>query len=622
MNEFFILAAAATRDPSRLGLAGLLVVGIACQWMAWRAKLPSIVFLLPAGIIVGPVLGWFHPDEVFGDLLFPLISLAVAIILFEGGLTLRFADLRGHGAVVRNLVSVGCAISWAVAGLAAHWILGFDPALATLFGAIVVVSGPTVIAPLLRAVHPSPALAKILTWEGILIDPLGALLALLVFDVILTAQAGEAVGQVLGTVLKTGLLGAGLGILGGHLFGVLLHRHWLPDYLRDVTALAAVVAVFSAAEAVQHESGLLAVTVMGIWLTNMSRAEIEDILNFKESLSLLLLSSLFVILAARVDLNQLQELGFGAIAVLLVIQFVGGPLRAFVCAWGSSLSWRERLVLGWIFPRGIVAAAVSSLFAYRLQQVGFEGADALAPLVFAVIVGTVLLQSVTAGPVARRLGVAEPAPRGVLIAGANPVSIPIAAAIQETGHPVLIADPSWTSIREARQQGIPTFYGSAVSAYADRNLDLMGFGKLLALSGRPDFNELAAVRYQAEFGRDSVFVIKNREEDEADQKRRVSGLLSARLWPDPYTTYEDLAHRLAAGGQIRTTSLTEAFDADDYYREHRNAVILFGTDREGRIRFPTTDIPLGPRPGWRLTALHPPDPETYQVYAPEEEPNR
>lgn len=599
-------------------VAGILILGAICQWVAWRAKLPSILFLLVTGILVGPVLGWLRPDEVFGDLLLPFVSLAVGIILFEGGLTLRFADLRGHGAVVRNLVTVGCVITWATGGLAAHWILGFEPALATLFGAIIVVSGPTVIAPLLRAVRPSPTLAKVLTWEGILIDPLGAILALLVFDAIVAARTGEAIWQVAGIVSKTGLLGTGLGALGGYLFGEVLRRRWIPEYLRDVCALALVVLVFAAAELVQRESGLLAVTVAGIWLANMSRVELEDILNFKESLSLLLISSLFVILAARVDLAQVRALGVGAVLVLAVLQLVGGPLRALACAAGSPLTWRERCLLGWIFPRGIVAAAVSSVFAFRLQEAGMEGAEALAPLVFTVIIGTVLLQGVTAAPLARRLGVAEPEACGALIVGANPVSLPIAHAIRQAGHPVRVADSAWTYIQQARMLEIPVFYGSAVSAYADRHLDLMGLGQLLALSVRPDFNELAAVRYQAEFGRDAVFVLRTSEEARAGSPHRVSGALNARLWPDPYTTYDDLARRLEAGGEIRTTGLTDAFTFEDFRARYPDAVFLFATDREGRLRFPTADVALHPKAGWSITVLHPPEPATPTVYAPEE----
>jgi NhaP-type Na+/H+ or K+/H+ antiporter len=545
-----------------------------------------------------------QPDRVFGDMLLPFVSLAVAIILFEGGLTLRISDLRGHGATVRNLVTAGCLITWATGGLAAYWILGFDPELATLFGAIIVVSGPTVVAPLLRTVRPSAGLAKILTWESILIDPLGALLALLVFDFIITAQTGDALWQVAGTVLKTGLLGTGLGGLGGYLFGEVLRRRWVPEYLRDVSALALVVLVFTAAEMVQRESGLLAVTIAGIWLANMNRVDLEDILNFKESLSLLLISSLFVVLAARVDLTQLQALGGGAIGVLLALQLVGGPLRAWVCSMGSSLSWRERCLLGWILPRGIVAAAVSAVFALRLQEAGLPGADSLVPLVFVVIIGTVLLQSLTAAFLARRLGVAEPEPRGVLIVGANPVSVAVAAALRQAGHPVLIADSSWSYIQEARMQSIPTFYGSAVSAYADRHLDLLGLGQLLALSVRPDFNELAAARYQAEFGRDAVFVLKSSGEARVSQKHRVSGSLSSRLWPNPDITYEDLARRLDQGGEIRTTSLSDAFTMEEYRAKNPDSLILFASDRDGRLHLPSVDAVLSPKPGWSVTALH------------------
>ena len=380
-----------------LVLSGVLVAGFVCHWLAWRVKLPSILFLLTVGITLGPLLGWLRPNEIFGELLVPLVSLAVAVILYEGSLTLKLQEIRGHGNVVRNLLTAGVLITWLSATFAAKWFLGWDIQLAALFGAIVTVSGPTVILPLLRSIRPTNALANVLKWEGILIDPLGAILAVLVFNFIVITQAAATSGQlyiILGLTVASGVI---LGVLAGYLFGQVLRKHWLPDYLRDYAALAMVILVFTIAENVASESGLLAVTIMGVWQANMRDLDIEDILDFKESLTLVLVAGLFIVLAARIDLAALVSLGTGAIVVLLLLQFVAGPLRALLCSAGSELRWQERIFLGWIFPRGIVAAAVSALFALRLEEMGFPGAENLVPMVFTVIVG---LTSSTRNPTA------------------------------------------------------------------------------------------------------------------------------------------------------------------------------------------------------------------------------
>lgn len=590
-------------------LSGVVVLGVICQWLAWRAKLPSILFLLLTGIAIGPVLGLLEPEPLFGDLLFPFVSLAVAIVLFEGSLTLRLSDIQGHGAIVRNLVTLGTVITWIVSAAASRWILSFDWHLAALFGAIVVVSGPTVIAPLLRTMRPTESVSNVLRWEGILIDPIGAILAVLVFDFIIAAQSGGGFAHVMTTFVTMAVIGAALGVVVGYSFGVALRAHWFPDYLRDFAALAAAILVFGVAETVHSESGLLAVTIMGVWLANMRTVELEDILNFKESLSLLLISGLFIILAARLDLGQVQALGIGGLAVLAIIQFVGGPLRAFACAAGSAMNWRERALLAWIFPRGIVAAAVSSLFALRLEEEGLAGAESLAPMVFMVIIGTVLVQSLTARPMATWLGVAEPEPRGVLIVGASSFARAMARALRDVGLRVLVASSNWSHIQQARMEHIPTFYGNAMSAYADRNLDLIGLGHLLAMSSRPDLNELACVRYQSEFGRNSVYALRTRPETKGDEKHQISGEVSGRVLFGPDVNMRDLARLLKQGAEIRITGLTDAFSYSDYLAQNAGVMLLFALDDNGNLRLPAAGSELEPKAGWRVAGLVAPAPE-------------
>ena len=583
-------------------LCGILFAGFVCQWIAWRVKLPAILFLLLFGIAAGPVLGWVDPDALLGDLLVPLVSISVAIILFEGSLTLKFSELRGHGAVVRRLVTYGVAVTWLAASCAAYYLLHWDAYLSALFGAIVTVSGPTVVMPLLRSVRPTAAVSSVLRWEAILIDPLGAILGLIVFDFIIAAQTAEGAVHAAATVATIVASGSALGAIGGYVFGLAIRKRLIPDFLREYASLAAVLVIFAASEAIHGESGLLSVTVMGIWLANMRHVDLEDVLSFKESITLVLVGGLFILLAARLDLAALISIGFGALTIVLLLQFVAGPLRSLLCSIGSPLTWRERLFVGWVFPRGIVAAAISALFALRLESRGYAGADSLVPLVFTVIIGTVILQSLTARPLARLLKVAEPDPIGVLIVGANHVAQVIAKELIENGKKVVIADSHYASIQEARMMGIPTFYGSAVSSYADENLDLTGLGTLLSLSRQPGLNELACVRFTEDFGRDHVFTISNHVQGEHD-KHKVTGESRGRVLLGDELSLEALQERIDAGQKLKTTKLSEEFDYEAYLEQHPKRQPVYFTDDSGHVHFPVVDSDFTPKTGWTVSAF-------------------
>jgi NhaP-type Na+/H+ or K+/H+ antiporter len=585
-------------------LGGIAVAGFACNWLAWRLRLPAILFLLLAGILAGPVLGILSPNELFGDLLMPIVSMAVAVILFEGSLTLKFGELRGHGSVVRNLVSIGVLVTWLAAGTTAYLVLDWDPLLAALFGAIVTVSGPTVVMPLLRAVRPAANVSNILRWESILIDPLGAILALIVFDVIITLQSNNSllhVGQIVATII---VVGFALGSIGGWLFGLLLRRRQIPDLLREYAALAALLGVFAGAETLQGESGFLAVTVMGIWLANMKHVEIDDILTFKESLTLVLIGGLFIILAATLEIDNLIAIGPSAVVIVLLLQLVAGPLRAFASAIGSSLSWQEKLFVGWVFPRGIVAAAVSSLFALRLVESGYPGAEQLVPLVFSVIIGTVVIQSLATVRIADVLKVAEPDPTGVLIVGANPLARAIGKAIQDKGRQVRVTDSHWASIRRARMAGLPVFYGSPVSAYADDHLDLAGLGTLLAVSRQPGLNELTCVRFAEDFGRDHVFTMNTRR-DSGHEKHSVAGELGGRTLFKGEHTVEELVALFRKGAILKQAEITDTYSFDEFQAQYPEAIVFMGFDDSDTLRFPVADEDFTPSAGWEVMAILP-----------------
>lgn len=587
-----------------LAFGGIGVAALGCQWLAWRLKLPAILFLLLSGIMAGPILGWLDPQEMFGPLLMPLVSLAVALILFEGSLTLHLSQWREIGTVVRRMVTLGALSTWVVISAATHWLLGFDWLLAILFGTLALVTGPTVIVPMLRVVRPKAAVANILRWEGIVIDPIGALLAVVVYSFIIASAAGDGLSQSLLTFAGVILCGSAFGVAGGWLLGQVIRHQWLPEYLHNLASLAAVLGIFIASNQVMHESGLLAVTLMGMWLANMKGVDVRQILHFKENLSVLLISGLFILLAARLDLNALLGLGPAVLALLLVIQLIARPLNVALSTWGSQLNWRERALLAWIAPRGIVAAAVSAIFAIRLDEAGHAGALLLVPLTFAVIIGTVVLQSATARPLARLLKVAEPAPSGFLIVGANAPARALGTALQQLGSRVLLADSSWENIRAARMEGLPTYFGHPASQHADAHLDLVGLGHLLGLSPAGELNTLACTRFRHDFGHQRLFVLASGLERQRSDKHRASDEHRGRLFGSQALTYVQLANLFNQGAELYTTHLTEAFGWADYQALHGDrATLLFARDASGWVYVVGPDTALKPGPGWTLVAL-------------------
>lgn len=603
-----------------LALTSIIVAGIAAQWLAWRVKVPAILFLLMIGVLLGPMLGWLSPDDLFGDLLFPIVSLAVAVILFEGSLTLHFHELRGVGGFIWRLVSIGAAVSWGVASAAAHYFVGLSWEMAALFGALVVVTGPTVIVPLLRIVRPVPKVATVLRWEGIVIDPIGALLAVLVFEFIITQieHAGSGLLSVLWPFIRLVGLGLIFGMGGGYLLGLVLRRHWLPEFLINVVVLACVLAVFTLSNLLADESGLLAVTVMGILLANMRGVPLADVLHFKESLTILFISGLFILLAARIHPAMFSAIGLSAILVLLTIQFVAQPLKVWLSAIGSGLNWREKLMIAWIGPRGIVAAAISGLFALKLSQHGVAGADVLVPLTFIVIVGTVVSASLTARPLAQRLGVALPEDKGLLIVGINQLSRKIAQALKKQGYRVILADTSYGDIRQARMEGLETFYGNPVSEAADRRLDLVGIGRLLAMSAQPEINNLAAVRYRHEFGAGNVYVLKTPQELVGTASQRLSETFTGRPLFGEKVSSGELLGLVEQGAEITTTRLTQTFGWSQYQSIYANrGLVLFMISPRGLLFVHGSGHEPTPGDGWVILGLYRPESESGKQESPE-----
>ncbi|ELB1499911.1 sodium:proton antiporter [Vibrio alginolyticus] len=567
-----------------LVLSAVGVIGLGCQWLAWRLRLPAILFLLLAGLIVGPFMQWLNPDEILGNLLFPLVSLAVAVILFEGSLTLNFKEIRGVSGSVWSIVSIGAIISWAATSIATHYFLGFTWELAMLFGSLTVVTGPTVIVPLLRTVRPNSTLANILRWEGILIDPLGALFVVMVYEFIVSHSAINSV-EVFGTIIAVGVM---LGAASGYAVATIMRRSWLPEYLQPFAVLMVVLGVFSVSNHIESEAGLLTVTVMGMWLANAKDINIQQILHFKEHLTILLITGLFIFLAARISLDDFAALGSGALLLFVFMQLVSRPLSIFLSTFRSNLRLKDKLFLSWVAPRGIVAASISSLFAIKLTEYGIDEAILLVPMTFMVIIGTVVLQSATARPVALTLGVAEPAPRGFLLIGANRVAREIGQALARYDRRVLMTDSNWEYISQVRMLGLDYYYGNPISSHADDNLNLIGVGQVVALTPDQHFNIMACMQFVDEFGEDKVHCLqKVKTNSNGSEKHSVAQEYHGKLLMGGNVSYTQLASMLSRGAEVKHTKLSDNFTYQDYLAHHKGSSVvpLFHVEEKGKIQF-------------------------------------
>lgn len=588
-------------DPV-ISLVTVGLLSIACQYLAYKIKIPAILPLLIVGILVGPVTGILDADALFGDLLFPIVSLSVAIILFEGALTLRFEDLGGHGSMVRNLCTLGTLITWMIAAPIAHFALDISWQMAFLFGAIITVTGPTVIVPMLRTVRPSTKISNILRWEGIIIDPIGALLAVLVFEYIISTQ--DALSHTLYAFGLTLGVGLGIGAAVGYLLGLILRNSWVPHYLENTAVLTLMLGAFAVSNLIAHESGLLTVTIIGMFLANMKNVDVDDILEFKETLSVLLISGLFILLASRIQLASIVSLGWESVLVLVVIMFVARPLAVFASSWKTGLNWRELALLSWIAPRGIVAAAVSALFSLKLETLGYAQAELLVPMVFLVIITTVVVQSLTSIKVAQYLQVRAPEPNGFLIFGGGLFCRMFAKELLAQEISVRLADTNWDAMRSARMDNIPTYFGNPMSEHAARTLDLSVFGKVLVMSPYRQLNPMVTYHFEHEMGKGTVLGLSNNEQQQrpshqvSESYAKKLGLFAEDV------TYGKLAGLAAKGATIKTTRLSETFSYDDYKSQYADRSLrLCVIDTQGQVLMFTTSNNIKPKADWRIISL-------------------
>lgn len=571
-----------------LELAGIIILGILAQWVAWKFKIPAILPLILIGLLVGPIAAeflsedgtkWIEPvwngeKGLFpGEGLYYFVSLAISIILFEGGLTLKRSEIKTVGPVITKLITLGSAITFFGAGIVAHYVFDLSWEISFLFSALIIVTGPTVITPILRNIPLKKDVSAVLKWEGILIDPIGALVAVLVFEFIIVGGGGGFTKTALMEFGKIVLFGTTFGFTFAHALAFAINKNLIPHYLLNVVSLSTVLLVYVESDLFAHESGLLAVVVMGMVLGNIKLENIKELLYFKESLSVLLISILFILLAANINIEDMLLLYNWNTAILFaIVVFVIRPLAVFLSTTGSNLKLNEKIFISWVGPRGIVAAGIASLFGGKLLKAGVEGAEYITPLVFMIVLGTVLLNATTARLFSKIVGVFLTKSEGILIVGSGQLSRLIASYLLKNNRHVVLVDSNSDNVEKAKKSGLEAIKEDIYAEDLTDNIELNDVGYLLSLTGNSDINKFAINKFQEQFGENGSFRLIAPDEINDVENNPKEGLFSH---TDDFIKLTEVSRKFPKINEIDIDSKTHYDSLIDITKNDEDIVPLF-----------------------------------------------
>ncbi len=558
---------------------------ILAQWLGWKFKTPAIVFLLMGGFLAGPVLSVVQPEILLGDLLQPIISLAVGIILFEGALNLNFKEIRQARASIRQVIIVGGPLAWFLTTFALHYVAGLSLPVACTFGALLIVTGPTVIMPLLKNAHLKERPASILKWEGIINDPIGAVLAILCYEFfrLNAVENMNLSGFFTGTILAIVMI-IFFGTMFAYAISWLFNHDAIPEYLKPTFLLSSVLIYFVICNSIQHDFGLIGVTILGVALANMGITSIEELKKFKETISIMLVSSVFILLTAKIDpaiLFSIDWRGFTFIALLL---FVIRPITMFASSLGTKMDWKEIVLMGWIAPRGIVCAAVAGVLGPSLVAIGYQDGQQILALAFAIVLFTVFAHGLTAKPFGKKLGLAYAGKDSLIIVGASEWALQFAKTLKSREVDVMIADKNWHALRGARLSDIPVYYGEILSEETEYHLELARYNAILALSNNPAYNALVCNMFIHEYGRDNVYQFLPHEEDE-HERRQIAHTIRGRTFGRPEMDFWDISGEFMQGWRFRATRVGQQknFDALLKNIEEEQVKVIGHISPKGRL---------------------------------------
>ena len=579
-------------------LAAIIILGILAQWFAWKIKVPAILPLIIIGLLVGPIstyfthngLKWiepmYKPELHHGlfpeDLLFSFVTLSIGIILFEGGMTLKIKEIKGIGPVIARMLFWGVVVTFSGGAAAAHYVFGLNWTISFLFSSLIIVTGPTVIAPILRNISLKRNVATILKWEGILIDPIGALIAIIVFEFVVAGEGGHFLGQhAFQSFARIVITGLSVGFTAAYFLYYLLKFKLVPEYLINIFTLALVLGVFIASDFLAVESGILSVVVMGMVLTNLKFEGLDHILDFKESLSILLISILFILLAANIDIKDLEYIWNWKVLILfLLLILVIRPLMVFISTFKSGLNLNEKLFISWVGPRGIVAAGIASLFGMKLTGV-IPGAELLTPLVFMVVLGTVLINASTAKVIANLLGVSVDRKDGVLIIGACKASRLMAKYLLDHGKHVVLLDKNKVAIFKAKEMGIEAFEADIFEDDLDEIIELNDIGYVLAFTASSDVNHEVLKKYQDKFGKKGAYRLITAEEMKHGKTDLDDNIFS---YNDDFINMVEIARDYPEIHEVNIESKDDFLEKLKAINQNKNTVPLFVIDSKNNFK--------------------------------------
>src|SRR5690625_1276320 len=589
------------------------VLGIGSQWVAWKFNLPAIVVMSIAGLVMGPFLGIMNPEESFGPIYSPVISAAVAIILFEGSLNLSFKELRGLGKPVFRIATIGAFIAWILGSLAAHYMAGLSWEVAFVIGGLFIVTGPTVILPLLRQSKLKPRPAKILKWEGIIVDPIGVLLAVFAFEIItfFTSNEDGGGGRLL-LFFVVAIFAALFGWFCGRATGWMFETGYVPEFLKSPAVFVIVIFCFTLPDEIVRGAGLLSVTAMGMTLANMGITSLNDFRHFKENISVLLISAIFIMLASSLQMDTIiQIFQPNIIGYVLLMMFIVRPLSIFLSTIGSGLTTREKTLVGWIAPRGIVALTVSGYFSVVLNDAGYADAELLTTLTFGLVFFTVVAHGFTIAPLAKKLHLSLEGKSGILVVGSNPFTVELAKTFRKGGYPVLIVDSRWERLRYARNEGMPFYHGEILSEQTEYNLDTIPYDFIIAGTDTYSYNSLVCTTFLPEYGRANVFKVDpEKDKLNADIATKVGG----RSLGHEDISIGEFNEKINRGYVFRQTALTERFNYSTFKKGlDEAAILMYFMKPSGQIVFYAQDSRTRPIVGDTIVSFTPPTKEIKKI---------
>ena len=595
-----------------LAVSLIIFLGVFSQWLAWKFSKPAIVIMSLAGLIVGPFLNIIVPSQVLGDSIYKsIISISVALILFEGSLSLDFKEITDTKMTIKRIVVFGALISWILGSLSAYFLAGLSITTSLVIGALLIVTGPTVIIALLRQAKLDSKVSTILKWEGILVDPMGAILAVLSFE---AAEVFASSSVSPGILVKFGigvLIAVAIGGLVGIGTGRALQKNYFPEYLKSAIVLCLVLGTFSLSESITHETGLLAVTVMGVILANMHISSIEQVKHFNENISILLTSSVFVMLTSSLSRSILVDI-FQLKIILFVLSmlFIVRPLSIWLSTIGTDLNIREKTLIGWIAPRGIVALTVTGYFSNLLVEEGHQDAELLLALTFALVIVTVIAHGFSIQPLAKKLGLAHDGKPGLVIVGSNPFSVALAKFLKDWDVPTLIVDYSGKNLENVINTDIETYQGEILYEVANYNLDLVIYKKMLLNTPIPLYNILVSNEFVSRFEHTSSICIINVLGDKVRSDFKELQKIGVPRLGDYRATYLSLIRPVEDGYDFAATQITEELTEEEYYRlmDYRR-INIFTMTESGDIEFFTTEHKPRISSGDYIVSLTPPSPD-------------